>query len=156
MAGDGPLLKNLDKIYLSDPSIRWFGRLERSKLVALYQQADLFVFPSNTDTFGMSVLEAQLCGLPAIVSMKGGPKEIIQDHETGLVCSTDNPQAWLDAISYFSKEKDQEPDHWKQRKTKSRAYAIKNRDWKYVLPEILELKEATSYSPYVSEIALTV
>jgi glycosyltransferase involved in cell wall biosynthesis len=156
MAGDGPLLKNLDKIYLSDPSIRWFGRLERSKLVALYQQADLFVFPSNTDTFGMSVLEAQLCGLPAIVSMKGGPKEIIQDHETGLVCSTDNPQAWLDAISYFSKEKEQEPEHWKQRKTKSRAYAIKNRDWKYVLPELLELKEATSYSPYASEIALTV
>ena len=33
MAGDGPLLKNLDQRYLSDPSIRWFGRLERVKLV---------------------------------------------------------------------------------------------------------------------------
>jgi glycosyltransferase involved in cell wall biosynthesis len=156
MAGDGPLLKNLDQRYLSDPSIRWFGRLERVKLVELYQQADLFVFPSITDTFGMSVLEAQLCGLPAIVSMKGGPKEIIQDKETGLVCSTDNQQAWIDAINYFWNEKMQEPEHWKERKTKARAYAIKNRDWKYVLPEILELKAPSSYTPFLNEIALTV
>ncbi|MDD4029005.1 MAG: glycosyltransferase [Caldisericia bacterium] len=155
MVGDGPLMKPLDKIYGSDPAIKWYGRLERSELVALYQQADLFVFPSNTDTFGMSVLEAQLCGLPAIVSAKGGPKEIVLDHETGKVCSTENSQAWLDAIQYFWKEKNEQPTTWMNRKNKSREYVKRNRDWKHVLPKILDIEEPGFCAPYLNENALT-
>jgi glycosyltransferase involved in cell wall biosynthesis len=155
MVGDGPLMKPLDIKYGSDPSIQWFGRLERAKLVELYQQADLFVFPSNTDTFGMSVLEAQLCGLPAIVSSKGGPKEIILDNKTGKVCSTENSQLWMDAILYFWKEKNQQPIAWVDRKSKSREYVKRNRDWKQVLPTILDIREPELCVPFLHENALT-
>ncbi len=143
IAGDGPLLKELEEKYTIESSIRWFGRVEREKLVQLYQKADLFVFPSTTDTFGMSVLEAQLCGLPAIVSTIGGPKEIIWDDQTGLTCSTDNPQSWIDAIHFYHNEKQDHLSTWKQRKIQSRNYVVKNRDWKTVLPQLLELKETS-------------
>ena len=146
MAGDGPLLKELEEKHKMEPSIRWFGRVERDKLVQLYQKADLFVFPSTTDTFGMSVLEAQLCGLPAIVSTKGGPKEIIWDHQTGMVCSTEDSQSWMDAIHSYHNEKQEHPTTWKQRKIQSRNYVVKNRDWKHALPQLLELKETPDSS----------
>jgi glycosyltransferase involved in cell wall biosynthesis len=155
MAGDGPLMKKLDEKYLSDSSIRWLGRLERSNLVTLYQQADIFVFPSNTDTFGMSVLEAQLCGLPAVVSHKGGPKEIVADTKTGFVCSTDKPQTWVDAIEFFWNEKTEHPDRWRQRKNDSRQYVIQNRDWKVVLPTMLDIQEPTQCAPFLHENAVT-
>ena len=50
--------------------------------------ADLFVFPSATDTFGNVVLEAQASGLPVVVSDQGGPKELMKDGETGAAVRT--------------------------------------------------------------------
>ncbi len=144
MVGDGPLLKELVEKNNMDPSIRWFGRMERKKIVELYQKADLFVFPSTTDTFGMSVLEAQLCGLPAIVSTMGGPKEIIWDQHTGVACSPKDPQLWIHAIQSYHNEKIEHFSTWKQRKSQSRNHAIKNRDWKQTLPQLLELKRSTN------------
>jgi glycosyltransferase involved in cell wall biosynthesis len=48
--------------------------------------ADLFVFPSDTDSAGNVVLEAQACGLPVLVSSRGGPREYVRPDETGVVC----------------------------------------------------------------------
>ena len=58
----------------------------------------MLVFPSETDTFGMSVLEAQACGLPALVSHIGGPRNIIRDGETGFVINTDALELWTRKI----------------------------------------------------------
>jgi glycosyltransferase involved in cell wall biosynthesis len=60
--------------------------------------ADVFVFPSTTDTFGMVVLEAQACGLPAIVSDVGGPQELVVTGETGFVVPADDLDAWAAAV----------------------------------------------------------
>ena len=48
--------------------------------------ADLFLFPSDTETAGNVVLEAQACGLPVLVSAKGGPREQMVAGRTGFVC----------------------------------------------------------------------
>ena len=69
--------------------------LNRKELPEIFSLSDIFVFPSNTDTFGMAVLEAQACGLPAIVTDIGGPQEIIKNNETGYIVSTDNPDEWI-------------------------------------------------------------
>lgn len=61
------------------------GYLAGEQLQMGYASADLFVFPSATDTFGNVVLEAQASGLPVIVSDEGGPRELMVDGETGLV-----------------------------------------------------------------------
>ena len=50
-----------------------------------YASADVFVFPSTTDTFGNVVLEAQASGLPVIVSDQGGPRELFKDGQSGFI-----------------------------------------------------------------------
>ncbi len=68
-------------------NVEFAGVLKGEALARAYANFDLFVFPSQTDTFGNVVLEAQASGVPAIVSDQGGPKFIIKDGETGLVAN---------------------------------------------------------------------
>jgi glycosyltransferase involved in cell wall biosynthesis len=96
--GDGPDLKEFQCRFQERPRVRFTGRVEHSSLPELYSLADLFVFPSTTDTFGMAVLEAQACGLPALVSDIGGPQEVILDGVTGWALSTSVPTAWEERI----------------------------------------------------------
>lgn len=98
-AGAGPDLESLQNDCCDLTEVRFIGRVPYQDLPQLYSEHDLFVFPSVTDTFGMVVLEAQACGLPAIVSNVGGPKEIVCDGATGYVLPADNPQAWVDRLS---------------------------------------------------------
>jgi len=56
--------------------------------------ADLFLFPSDTDTAGNVVLEAHASGLPALVSSVGGPREYIQPEQTGIACEAGNAEAF--------------------------------------------------------------
>ena len=98
MAGDGPELERLCAECRANPRIAFTGRLERSELPHLYALADVFVFPSTTDTFGMVVLEAQACALPAIVSDIGGPQELVTSGETGFVVRADDLDAWTAAV----------------------------------------------------------
>ncbi|HEV3074810.1 MAG TPA: glycosyltransferase, partial [Thermoanaerobaculia bacterium] len=76
VVGDGPYLKELARRYRR-PEILFTGFLHGEDLARAYAGADVFVFPSTTDTFGNVVLEAQAAGLPAIVSDRGGPQEIV-------------------------------------------------------------------------------
>ncbi len=55
------------------------------ELATAYASADLFLFPSTTDTYGNVVVEAQASGLPTIVSDVGGPKELVDHGISGLV-----------------------------------------------------------------------
>jgi len=98
LVGDGPYRIKLEKKRKSK-KIFFAGKLEPIDLAAYYNMADLLLFPSNTDTFGMVVLEAQACGLPAVVSDEGGPKDIVIDNVTGFVAKRDDLDDWVKKIS---------------------------------------------------------
>jgi glycosyltransferase involved in cell wall biosynthesis len=95
--GDGPYRSQMQHELRETPS-HFFGFRHGPELSALYASADLFVFPSLTDTLGQVVMEAQSSGLPVLVSDKGGPKEVVVDGVTGLVLPSERPQAWTEAI----------------------------------------------------------
>jgi glycosyltransferase involved in cell wall biosynthesis len=82
VVGHGPYSKALAK---SLPEAFFTGYLTGTELATAYASADIFVFPSTTDTFGNVILEAQACGLPVIVSDSGGPKELVEDGMNGLI-----------------------------------------------------------------------
>ena len=82
--GDGPYREEMETA-LSGYPVVFTGYLAGEQLQRGYASADLFVFPSATDTFGNVVLEAQASGLPVIVSDEGGPQELMIDGETGIV-----------------------------------------------------------------------
>jgi glycosyltransferase involved in cell wall biosynthesis len=82
--GDGPYREEMGASLAGYPAL-FTGYLAGEQLQRGYASADLFVFPSATDTFGNVVLEAQASGLPVIVSDEGGPRELMIDGETGVV-----------------------------------------------------------------------
>jgi glycosyltransferase involved in cell wall biosynthesis len=75
IVGDGPYLYEIKRQLKSFPVI-YTGFLKGQELAQAYASADVKVFPSTTDTWGYSPLEAQASGLPVIVSDKGGPARI--------------------------------------------------------------------------------
>ncbi len=64
----------------------FLGWLEGDVLAEAYASADLFLFPSRTDTFGQVLLEAQASGLPVVAVDEGGPRSLVRDGVTGLLC----------------------------------------------------------------------
>ena len=98
IVGDGPMLDRL-KTQHRNPRIAFTGFLNGEELATAYASSDVMVFPSVTDTFGNAVLEAQASGLPAIVSDRGGPAEIVASRESGLVVNTDQPDALAEAMT---------------------------------------------------------
>lgn len=97
LVGDGPQAEEL-RARWQRHGVLFTGVLEGPTLATAYASADLFVFPSTTDTFGNAVLEAMACGLPAIVSDRGGPQETVGFHEAGVVADIFKPGLWADTI----------------------------------------------------------
>jgi glycosyltransferase involved in cell wall biosynthesis len=69
---------NLQRMATSDPRIRFLGRLTDSELIAQYQGATAFVFPSLYEGFGIPPLEAQACGCPVIAANAAAIPEVLQ------------------------------------------------------------------------------
>jgi len=82
VVGHGPYS---DTLHESLPEAFFTGYLTGQELAAAYASADIFVFPSTTDTFGNVIIEAQASGVPVIVSDSGGPKELVEDNQNGLI-----------------------------------------------------------------------
>ena len=91
VVGDGPLRAWMEGRLAGVGRVRFTGVLRGEDLYGVFASADLFVFPSRTDTFGNSVVEALASGLPCITSGEGGPREIIEDGACGLVFDAGKP-----------------------------------------------------------------
>jgi len=137
IAGDGPDLVTLQERIGHLPNVHFTGRIDTPELVAWYVTADLFVFPSHTDTFGMVVLEAQACGLPCLVTNTGGPKEIIRADQTGQVITTDNPQDWLLVIEQYYDLKCHDSERFIAIKKMCVELVVKNNSWRQIFDYML-------------------
>lgn len=84
VAGDGPQRAKLQAKY---PDVKWLGMLDQPKLAQAYQEADVFVFPSLTDTFGLVLLEAMACGLPIAAYPVTGPNDVVGNSGAGVLDS---------------------------------------------------------------------
>ena len=95
VVGHGPYSETFAK---SLPEAFFTGYLTGSELATAYASADIFVFPSTTDTFGNVILEAQACGMPVVVSDSGGPKELVEDKANGLITKSRDLEDLTSAI----------------------------------------------------------
>jgi len=80
--GDGPMLEELQRRY---PEAHFLGKREGRELARLYASADVFVFPSRTDTFGLVLLEALASGLPVAAYPVPGPLDVIGSSGAGIL-----------------------------------------------------------------------
>lgn len=81
VVGGGPALESLKTRY---PSATFLGPKEGDELAAVYAAADVFVFPSRTDTFGLVNIEALACGLPVAGFPVAGPIDILGSEGKGV------------------------------------------------------------------------
>ena len=94
VCGVGPLMEKLQAKY---PNAIWVGLLQRDTLAQLYASADIFVFPSPNETFGLVMLEAMACGTPVAAFRVDGPIEVLGAHQgaaQGGALHVDLQQAW--------------------------------------------------------------
>lgn len=94
LVGDGPQRQELERKY---PDAHFLGIKQGDDLVAHYCAADVFVFPSRTDTLGLVNLEAMACGIPVAAYPVQGPKDVIADSGAGVL-NEDLGTAIMDAI----------------------------------------------------------
>jgi glycosyltransferase involved in cell wall biosynthesis len=97
LVGEGPYRGPLESRCQGRPAM-FTGLLEGEELARTYASADAMVFPSTTDTFGNVVLEAQASGVPAIVTDRGGPADIVRRYDSGLIVDHTQPMALADAM----------------------------------------------------------
>ena len=99
IAGDGILKKKLEKYCIDNNlyNVTFHGRLNTSALSDLFNQCDSYIISSNSETFGVSALEAMACGLPVIATDCGGPSEFINE-SNGILIPVNNVDKMKDAI----------------------------------------------------------
>ena len=95
IVGDGPHREALEK-NLTDAVFT--GYLTGADLAGAYASADLFVFPSENDTFGNVVLEAMASGLPVVAARAGGPVDMVRHDENGFLYAPGDVRGFINCV----------------------------------------------------------
>jgi phosphatidylinositol alpha 1,6-mannosyltransferase len=122
------------------------GELHGELLARAYANMDVFVFPSETDTYGNVISEAMASGTPAIVTCKGGPKYQVQDGITGFVA--DHPDDFLVKTMWLMSN----PAQHRRFREACRVWAA-GRTWDAVLDDLLEAYQASFSTPFMNRVA---
>jgi phosphatidylinositol alpha 1,6-mannosyltransferase len=112
------------------------GFLNGEQLATAYANMDVFVFPSETETFGNVVQEANAAGVPAVVTNQGGPKFIVRHGETGYIAEN------FDEFVKYSTELMSDLQKLNDMKRASREFAL-SRSWDAVFERVYKAYEET-------------
>ena len=100
MVGDGPLKEQFQKRY---PEIIFPGMLSQTNLAAYYASSDLFIFPSQTETFGNVTLEALASGIPVLAFDCAAARDWVQTGVNGWLVAENNPEGFAaQAVTIFN------------------------------------------------------
>jgi glycosyltransferase involved in cell wall biosynthesis len=100
VVGDGPYRQELEAKY---PDVEFAGVKRGDDLAECYANSDVFVFPSREDTFGIVMIEAMACGIPVAAYPVTGPKDVIDQHETGFM--DDSLTVAIDHCLYLDRDR---------------------------------------------------
>jgi N-acetyl-alpha-D-glucosaminyl L-malate synthase BshA len=138
LVGDGPdrtECENLVRELNLNEHVRFLGK--QTSIVELLSIADLFLLPSQSESFGLSALEAMSCGVPVIGSNIGGIPEVVAHGETGYVAELGDVERMAKyAISLFDN-----PKKLKIFSENARKVAIEKFDSNIIVPQYIKLYE---------------
>ncbi|WP_312896995.1 glycosyltransferase family 4 protein [Microvirga soli] len=108
IVGDGEANEDIAELFSSLASrVRYHGRIEnRTDLRALYESADLFVWPAVNEAYGMVLLEAQALGCPVLAGAYGGVASVVKHGETGMLTHPGDIAAFADGLSNLLQDRD--------------------------------------------------
>jgi N-acetyl-alpha-D-glucosaminyl L-malate synthase BshA len=111
MVGDGPdrpAAEEEARMLGLEGSVSFLGKLDQ--IAPLLAAADLFLLPSQSESFGLSALEALASGVPVVGTDAGGLPEVVRNGETGILC----PVGDIPAMAAASLEILQDPKRWSE------------------------------------------
>ncbi len=103
VVGDGPA-RGAMAAELAGMDVHFTGTLRGDDLARAYASADVFLFPSATETFGQVVREAMASGIPVVGVRAGGVQDLIDDGRTGLLCPQGDEDAFVAAARSLTED----------------------------------------------------
>lgn len=91
-------------IHLNAPNIISTGKLSLQELVEIYNYADIFLFPTRLEGFGLSVAEAMACGKPVVTTDCSSMPELVVDGKGGFLCEMDNVKDFAESIRILAED----------------------------------------------------
>ncbi|NJK78786.1 MAG: glycosyltransferase family 1 protein [Chloroflexaceae bacterium] len=131
LVGDGPARIELQQQMQGMP-VRFVGYLKGQELATAYASSDVFVFPSDTDTFGQVIQEAMASGLAVVGARSGGTLDLVQPHVTGCMFVPGVATDLRTQLRYLVNN----PDHRAAIGQAGRA-AAERRSWPSVIAELM-------------------
>ncbi len=131
--GNGPIKEKLQKWFEGTPTT-FTGFLEGEELAQAYASADVFVFPSQSETLGLVALEAMAAGTPVIGARAGGITELIDDGETGYFFDPGSRKDLLEKAALLLED----PEHLKTMSERTHREA-QRWSWRKATEELYEL-----------------
>jgi glycosyltransferase involved in cell wall biosynthesis len=138
IAGDGPWMEELRARVGNDPHVRILGHVAWHRLPEHYALADVFLFPSTTDTYGMAALEAMACGIPVLVADIGGPQHLVHDGATGHILPADDLSAWVGALQDLRRLSLIESGAYEAMRRRARRRAMEHFSWAVAFDALLD------------------
>lgn len=135
LVGDGPAREDL-YAHFSGTNTRFMGYLKGEALAQAYASADIFVFPSALETFGLVVVEAMAAGLPVVASRVGGVRDVVQEGKTGYSFDVGDTVAMVDGVRKIASSR----AHLKQMGRDARAFA-ETQSWPAMMDEVVDVYE---------------
>jgi glycosyltransferase involved in cell wall biosynthesis len=128
IVGDGP-----ERLRMEDsiPDAVFTGHLTGDVLATAYASSDIFLFPSDTETFGNVTLEALSSGLPAVVANATGSSSLVEDNANGFLVSPRDSAAFASALERLILDSDLRRRMGEQARAAARVY-----DWNNVLSQM--------------------
>lgn len=128
IVGSGPAENRLKSMF-SDTNTVFTGYLRGHELASAYASADVFLFPSTTETLGFAGFEAMACGLPVIGANAGGIPDLIDDGKTGFLVPADGiakTKAIIDRLRRLIYEPELRKQMGEAARAKAEQYSWKN------------------------------
>ncbi|GMK39827.1 glycosyl transferase [Paenibacillus sp. CCS19] len=133
IAGDGPSAGELEaRCTREQLPVRFLGFQSLPALRELYAAADVFLFPSATETFGNVVLEAMACETAVIGARAGGVADTLTHGVNGLLCDPGSADAFADALERLH----QDPEERSHLAARGLAYS-RNQSWDAIFGRLL-------------------
>ncbi len=133
LVGDGPARPWLEREFAGLP-VTFMGYLRGERLSRAYASADIFVFPSRLETFGLVVIEAMAAGLPVVAARVGGVREIVSEGVYGYTFESGDQAGLLEGVRKMASNGEKMRLMGRQ----ARAYA-EAQSWDAIMDEVIDV-----------------
>ncbi|MFO7605458.1 MAG: sucrose synthase [Desulfurivibrionaceae bacterium] len=150
----GKMYELIDRYQLQG-SLRWIGKMLNSREAGevyriMADRRGVFVQPALFEAFGLTILEAMHSGLPVFATQFGGPLEIIEDHESGILINPTIHEDMTDKLSEFFAECLENPGLWQLYSRKGMARAQSHFTWDLHCQRLTKLAKVYGFWRYSS------